>query len=109
MEGRIKNLKWEAFKRYITTFSYMKEHPPESVIIWEEYMVYATAFGVAKKTSKALKMILPEELNHNDKFIAYTGFAAMAPSLSAATGGSSGSHGGGGFGGGGGGGGGGAR
>ena len=109
MEGRIKNLKWEAFKKYITTFSYMKEHPPQSVVIWEEYMVYATAFGVAKKTSKALKMILPEELNHNDKFIAYTGFAAMAPSLSAATGGSSGSHGGGGFGGGGGGGGGGAR
>jgi len=109
MKGRIKNLKWEAFKKYITTFSYMKEHPPASVIIWEEYMVYATAFGVAKKTSKALKMILPDELNHNDKFIAYAGFAAFSPSFSASTGGSSGSHGGGGFGGGGGGGGGGAR
>jgi uncharacterized membrane protein len=109
MKGRIKNLKWEAFKRYITTFSLMKEHPPQSVIIWEQYMVYATSFGVAKKTSEALKMVLPEELNHNDRFIAYSGFAAFSPSFSASTSGSSGSHGGGGFGGGGGGGGGGAR
>ncbi len=110
-EGRLKNLKWEAFKRYITTFSLMKQHPPQSVIIWEEYMVYATAMGVAKKTAKALETVLPEEFNHNDRFVAYSGFGAFASSFSTATGGSSGSHGGGsgGFGGGGGGGGGGAR
>jgi len=109
MEGRLKNLKWEAFKKYITTFSLMKQHPPQSVVIWEQYMVYATAFGVAKKTSKALKMVLPEEFNHNDRFIAYSGFIAMSSSISAATGGSSGSSGGGAGGFGGGGGGGGAR
>jgi len=112
-EGRLKNLKWEAFKRYITTFSLMKQHPPESVIIWEEYMVYATAMGVAKKTAKALQTILPEEFNHNNRFVAYSGFSSFSHSFSASTsrstGGSFGGGHSGGFGGGGGGGGGGAR
>jgi len=112
-EGRLKNLKWEAFKRYITTFSLMKQHPPQSVIIWEEYMVYATAMGVAKKAAKALETVLPEEFNHNNnRFIAYSSFGSFSSSFSTATSGSSGSRGGGhsgGFGGGGGGGGGGAR
>ena len=74
-EGRVLNLKWNNFKRYITNFSLMKEHPPRSVEMWREYMVYATAFGVAKKTAKVLKAIAPDLANDNN-FVTYTAFSA---------------------------------
>jgi uncharacterized membrane protein len=104
-EGRIKNLQWTNFKKYITDFSLIKEHPPQHVILWEEYMVYATAFGVAKEAAKALKTAMPEELSKSQNFVIYSTFAtsSFSTSLGHSTGGSGG---GGGFGGGGGGGGG---
>jgi uncharacterized membrane protein len=105
-EGRIKNLQWTNFKKYITDFSLIKEHPPQHVILWEEYMVYATAFGVAKEAAKALKTAMPEQLSGNQNFVVYSTFAtsSFSTSLGHSSGGSGG--GGGGFGGGGGGGGG---
>jgi len=112
-EGRLKNLQWTNFKKYITDFSLIKGHPPTHVILWEEYMVYATAFGVAKVTSKALKTAMPEEVSNNQSFAIYSSFAASSFSTSSghsSLGGSGvGGFGGGGFGGGGGGGGAGAR
>ncbi len=88
----------------------MKEHPPQHVILWEEYMVYATAFGVAKEVSKALKVVMPEEVSTNQQFAVYSAFAVSSFSTStdySSSGGSGGfGGGGGGFGGGGGGGGG---
>lgn len=108
-EGRIKNLQWTNFKKYITDFSLIKEHPPQHVILWEEYMVYATAFGVAKEAAKALKTAMPEQLSGNQNFVVYSTFAtsSFSTSLGHSSGGSRG--GGGGFGGSGGGGGAGAR
>jgi uncharacterized membrane protein len=76
-EARVENLKWSNFKKYITDYSLMKEHPPRSVIIWEEYMVYATVFGVAKQTSNVLKVALPEERS-NYRFVTYSGFVASS-------------------------------
>ncbi|MEI8364656.1 MAG: DUF2207 domain-containing protein [archaeon] len=117
-EGRIRNLKWDAFKHYITDFSVMKEHPPASVIIWEQYMVYATAFGVAKEASKVIGQIMPQNVTTDAKFNSFSTFAMASTAISSipssrpSSSGGSGSHsggGGGGFGGGGGGGGGGAR
>ena len=96
----------------------MKEHPPASVIIWEQYMVYATAFGVAKEASKVIGQIMPKTITTDAKFNSFSTFAMAStvissiPSSRPSSSGGSGSHsggGGGGFGGGGGGGGGGAR
>jgi len=61
-KGRVLNLKWENFKKYITDYSLMKEHPPESVKIWDEYLTYAIALGVADKTSNIMKKISPKEI-----------------------------------------------
>jgi uncharacterized membrane protein len=115
-EGRIKNLRWDAFKHYITDFSLMKEHPPASVIIWEQYMVYATAFGVAKEASKVIGQVLPKEISSTSRFNSFSSFAMTSAVISSipsakpsSSSGSRSGGGGGGFGGGGGGGGGGAR
>jgi uncharacterized membrane protein len=72
-EGRIINLKWQGFKRYITDFSDIKNHPPKHVILWEEFLVYATAFGVAKKVIKNIKTLNPQEYN-NSRIALYSGF-----------------------------------
>ena len=48
-EGVDYDAKWQAFKKYIQDFSLIKEYPPESVIVWNQFLVYATALGVADK------------------------------------------------------------
>jgi len=115
-EGRVINLKWMGFKKYITDFSDIKNHPPKHVILWEEYLVYATAFGIAKEVSKNIKTLTPENYENNTRLGVYSGFIASssfsnlnAVSSSSGSSGSSGGGSGGGFGGGGGGGGAGGR
>ncbi len=52
---------WKAFKKYLKDFSLIKEYPPESVLIWNKYLVYATALGIADEVKEAMEKILPEE------------------------------------------------
>lgn len=59
--GRDYNEKWKAFKKFLKDFSLIQEYPPESIIIWNKYLVYATALGVADEVKKAMEKILPEE------------------------------------------------
>jgi len=115
-EGRILNLKFENFKKYLADFSALEEHPPESVKIWDKYMAYAVALGVAEKTIEAMKKLRPELVNQSHFVPVYTHYGtyhAFTHSVSMAAASAShhrgGGFGGGGFGGGGGGGGGGAR
>ncbi|MDO5848000.1 MAG: DUF2207 domain-containing protein [Methanobrevibacter sp.] len=51
--------KWEAFRKFLKDFSLIKQHPPESIAIWDKYLIYATALGDAKAVNKAMKTIKP--------------------------------------------------
>lgn len=112
-EGKLYETKWNNFKKYITDYSALKDHPPGSVKIWDHYMVYAMALGVAEEALKNMSLIVPEEIRTNSHFynapyfVSYRSdfnHAYSASSPSSSTGGSSGIGGaGGGFGGGGGG------
>lgn len=73
-KGRLKNLRWKGFKKYITDFSDIKNHPPKHVILWEEFLVYATAFGVAKKVTKNIKTLMPQEYSQNTRIAVYSSF-----------------------------------
>ena len=113
--GKEYDKKWKNFKKYLTDFSLIKEYPPESVAVWNHYLVYATALGVADKVKEAMKIHLPAESLDRDYNSAYHyhhygGYALMSAGLSSAmdSGSSSSSDGGGSVGGGSGGGGGGA-
>lgn len=101
-EGRLFTLRWKNFRRYLTDFSALKQHPPESIKLWDQYMVYAVALGVAKKVMKNMSHILPKSdfessnfhgLRHHGGF--YGGFnrAYMASNPNKST--SGGSYGGG--------------
>ncbi len=60
-EGLTYYRKWINLKKFLEEFSLMSEYPPDSVIVWEEYLVYATAFGIADKVEAALKKLVPKE------------------------------------------------
>ncbi len=55
---------WNNFERFIDDMSLLNEHPPESVKIWEEYLVYATALGCADTVVDSLKNVIPEQKWH---------------------------------------------
>ncbi len=75
-EGLTYYKKWINLKKFLEEFSLMSEYPPDSVIVWEEFLVYATAFGIADKVEKALKQLVPKEQwemqsNHSLMYGAY--------------------------------------
>ncbi|MGV8144431.1 MAG: DUF2207 domain-containing protein [Methanothermobacter sp.] len=103
--GEEYDAKWHNFKKYIQDFSLIKEYPPESVAIWNKYLVYATALGVADEVRKVMEDYLPEKEREDSDiymFHHYGGYYLLTSSLdtgmSTANAGS-GSGGGGGFGG----------
>lgn len=56
---------WKGLKKYMEDFSLLKEKEVPALVLWERYLVYATAFGIADKVLKQLKIVYPniDELN----------------------------------------------
>ena len=118
---------WMGLKKFLEDFSNLEEYPPTSITIWEDYLVYATTFGIAEKVLQYLQInldkISSKEIGNSHIYIFFglttttgkldtTSFNAFATSLNNAfttmTSSPGGVGGGGGFSGGGGGGGGGS-
>lgn len=69
-EGKEYNEKWKNFKKFLKDNSLLNEHPPESIVIWNQYLVYATALGVADNVYDAMKIhIPPDSYYYDDLFI----------------------------------------
>lgn len=107
---------WNGLKNYMQDFSMLDKREVPEIVIWEKFLVYATAFGIADKVIKQLKIVYPTEVeqmtNMNYAYfylMLHTDFnssfsnsisSAMVTTYSSATGGGGGFSGGGGFGGG---------
>lgn len=112
-QGRDEIEKWRGLKKYMEEFSLLNEREVPEIAIWEKFLVYATAFGIADKVLKQLKVVYPDienSINVNTYpymyLMIHTNFSrsfsnAISSSMSSAY--SSASGGGGGFSGGGGG------
>jgi uncharacterized membrane protein len=61
-EGTIYHKKWMALKEFLEDYSLISERPPESIILWEDYLIYGTALGIADKVEKALQKLVPENV-----------------------------------------------
>ena len=59
--------KWVGLKKYMEDFSLLNEKEIPALELWEEYLVYATVFGIADKVIKQLKIVYPE-INEMDNF-----------------------------------------
>ena len=69
LAGKLSNLsqkgidekeKWKGLKKYMEDFSLLNEKEVPALTLWEEFLVYATAFGIADKVIKQLKLVYPE-------------------------------------------------
>ena len=115
-DGRVMEAKWQNFHKFLNDMTLMREKAPADIMLWERYLVYATAFGISSKVTEAVKAKFPDsrQLNNSQMYSNLYLAGALHGSVSSMSGSfhSMSSHsGGGGFGGGhgGGGGGGGAR
>ena len=52
--------KWKGLKKYMEDFSLLNEKEIPALEVWEEYLVYATVFGIADKVIKQLKVVYPQ-------------------------------------------------
>ncbi|MDZ4132448.1 MAG: DUF2207 domain-containing protein [Dethiobacteria bacterium] len=51
--------KWKAFRRFLLHFSEMERSTVPSLVIWEHYLVYAVALGVARQVIDQLAIVFP--------------------------------------------------
>ena len=50
---------WKGLKKFMEEFSMLDKREIPEIAIWEKYLVYATAFGIADKVIKQLKIVYP--------------------------------------------------
>ncbi len=60
--------RWEAFRRYLADFPRLDIAPPASLELWERYLVYGIALGIAERVLQGAQLHMPEEL-HADSSI----------------------------------------
>lgn len=59
-EGEQQYVYWNAFGKFIEDFSMMKEYEVPKLVMWEEYMVYATMMGKAERAARQLRTVYKE-------------------------------------------------
>ena len=73
--GREYYEKWKSFRRYVEDYSLIKNYSPESVKIWNKYLVYATALGAADGVRKTMELTFPkDQLQRNDVYLYHKTF-----------------------------------
>jgi len=60
--GETEYAKWRGLYSFLNSETLMNERTVVDLVIWEQYLVYATAFGISHKVIKALKIRCPEEV-----------------------------------------------
>lgn len=69
-EGLKKYMEAKGLERFMLDFSNLKEHEIPALILWEEYMVFATMMGISERVLEELKLRYPELTE--PKGVAYT-------------------------------------
>ncbi len=59
-EGLSRYMETKGLESFMLEFSNLKEHEIPALILWEEYMVYATMMGISEKVLEELKLKYPE-------------------------------------------------
>lgn len=65
-------VKLAGLKKYLKEFSRIDEKQPIEVMLWQEYLMFAQIFGIAKEVSKQFKKLYPEIFENNSYNIDYT-------------------------------------
>ena len=72
-EGQQQYDLWQAFRRFLTDFSNLDRAQLPQLIMWEHYLVYAVALGVAAEVIRQLPFVYPELNDPGSNFGYYWG------------------------------------
>lgn len=69
-------------KKYLDEFSLISEREIKETVIWQDYMVYATLFGIADKVIKQFENVYPERMQEFENYnrnivVAYSYYNSM--------------------------------
>jgi uncharacterized membrane protein len=67
-KGALLHARWQAFRRYLSDFSRLEESPPASLALWEQFLVYGIALGVAEQVLEAARLHAPSEVAQGGSF-----------------------------------------
>lgn len=59
-KGYDEKVQWEALKRFLEDYSLLNEKEVPQLVVWEKYLVYATAFGISNKVIEQMKAKYPK-------------------------------------------------
>ncbi|MFV0395181.1 MAG: DUF2207 family protein, partial [Coprobacillaceae bacterium] len=57
--GEDEYAKWRGLYNFLNSETLMKEKTVIDIVLWEQYLIYATAFGISEKVIKALQIRCP--------------------------------------------------
>ena len=60
LNGVNEQMMWKGLEKYMEEFSLLKEKEIPSLVIWEQFLVYATVFGISYKVLKQLKVVFKD-------------------------------------------------
>ena len=55
--------RWDAFRHYLTDFPRLQDAAPATLELWERYLVYGIAFGIADRVLQAAHLAMPAEFH----------------------------------------------
>lgn len=59
-DGADEKAKWKGLSNFMKDYSLLKEKEVLDLVLWEKYLVYATAFGISDKVIEQMKATYPE-------------------------------------------------
>lgn len=74
VEGHTLYRRYEGIRNYLKDFSRLDEYPPNSIVVWNRFLVLATVFGIAEQVARDLKVVMPEMVNSQDFAMNYWWF-----------------------------------
>lgn len=72
IDGQKEYMKWNKFKESISDNKRLKKSAIPSIFEWEQYLVYATTFGLADKVMEQFNVMMPEDDKEPSTDMAYT-------------------------------------
>ena len=51
---------YSALERYLKDFGRLQEKPPDAIVLWEQFLVYAVTFGIGDQVVKDMAIKIPE-------------------------------------------------
>lgn len=67
--GETEYEKWRGLYNFLNSDTLIKERTYIELPIWEKYLVYATAFGISEKVSKAISINCPEAVQKQSEML----------------------------------------